>query len=305
MHRVHHDPWALQGVHRDVEPDESGRLVGTAAVLLTGRQCPWSCVMCDLWRHTLDVDTPAGAIPHQVALAIEQLTQGTEPSPRHLKLYNAGSFFDPRAVPPGDYRATAAHLAPFDRVVVESHPALIGPRVLEWTSLLEATSEVAMGLETAHPAALARLNKGMSVDGFARAAEWLTARGIGVRVFLLVQPPFVPRELQAHWLLRSLDTAIDHGASVVALIPLRTGTEALEAAVIAGEACPPTLAELEQAFVAALAHVQARRATMRVFVDTWDLDRLAACVQCRPAIQARLRLMNQTQRIEPGAPCAH
>ena len=49
-----------------------------------------------------------------------------------------------------------------------------------------------MGLETAHPDALARLNKGCTLDDFARAARALAAHGVGLRVFLLVHPPFVP-----------------------------------------------------------------------------------------------------------------
>ena len=46
-----------------------------------------------------------------------------------MKLYNAGSFFDPRAVPDADYDGVAAALAGLSRVIVESHPALVGPRV--------------------------------------------------------------------------------------------------------------------------------------------------------------------------------
>ena len=97
-------------------------------------------------------------------------------SSRQVKLYNAGSFFDPRAVPEEDYDGVAAHIAGLERVVVESHPALVGCRV---DLFLEALNrhctmgtatiqlEVAMGLETVHPEALDRLNKRMTVDEFA------------------------------------------------------------------------------------------------------------------------------------------
>ena len=46
-----------------------------------------------------------------------------------IKLYNAGSFFDPRAVPESDYDDVAVALAGCREVIVESHPALVGPRV--------------------------------------------------------------------------------------------------------------------------------------------------------------------------------
>ena len=80
-----------------------------------------------------------------------------------IKLYNAGSFFDPRAVPEADYDAVAAELDGLSRVIVESHPALVGPRVDRFLEALRRRSEaeavqleVAMGLETVHPEALER-----------------------------------------------------------------------------------------------------------------------------------------------------
>ncbi len=112
-----------------------------------------------------------------------------------MKLYNAGSFFDPRAVPDADYDAVAATLAGLSLVVVESHPALVGPRVDRLLASLtrhrlavEAATqlEVAMGLETAHPVALERLNKRFTLERFTRAARALAARRVSLRVFLLI-----------------------------------------------------------------------------------------------------------------------
>ena len=64
------DPWAPPRVVVDPEPDGRGGVVDAATVFLTGRECPWRCVMCDLWRHTIEADTPPGAIPHQIHLAL-------------------------------------------------------------------------------------------------------------------------------------------------------------------------------------------------------------------------------------------
>ena len=85
------------------------------------------------------------------------------PRASHLKLYNAGSFFDPRAIPPEEYPAIARLAAPFRRTIVECHPALVGPRCLAFRDLLSGRLEVAMGLETAHPEVLERLNKRMTL----------------------------------------------------------------------------------------------------------------------------------------------
>ena len=183
--RPSHDPWQYQGLIVEDERTGEGVRARTATVLLTGRECPWRCAMCDLWRYTTVADTPSGAIAAQVAAAVAALHE-EQPRVSVLKLYNAGSFFDPRAVPVEDYDAIAATLAGFSRVVVESHPALIGPRV---DRLLDALSrhgvtpgrpaalEVAMGLETAHPAALDRLNKRFTLTSVrARGASTVAPR---------------------------------------------------------------------------------------------------------------------------------
>jgi len=65
------------------------------------------------------------------------------PALRQIKLYNSGSFFDPRAVPPEDHEAIAQRVAAFDRVIVECHPALIGESALKFSDLLNATEACA------------------------------------------------------------------------------------------------------------------------------------------------------------------
>jgi hypothetical protein len=267
--------------------------------------------MCDLWRHTTFDDTPPGAIAAQVAGARNELHRRHD-LVRQMKLYNASSFFDPRAVPETDYEPVAAALAGLKWVTVESHPALISARTVRFldalqrhrTAALPAPElEVAMGLETAHPEALDRLHKRITVDGFVRAADRLRDLGIGLRVFLLVSPPFVPQTEQDAWLLRSLDVAFACGASVVSLIPTRPGNGAMETLAEAGWFRPPRLVDLERSLTLALA--RRSRPDQRVLADLWDLDRLADCPQCVDVRRSRLRAMNLEQRDRPPALCPH
>src|SRR5689334_13203797 len=82
------DPWRPYAFLSESEPDTNGDLVDVATVFLTNRECPFRCVMCDLWQNTLTETVPSGAIPAQIDLALSQLGPA-----RWLKLYNAGSFF--------------------------------------------------------------------------------------------------------------------------------------------------------------------------------------------------------------------
>jgi hypothetical protein len=303
--RPAHDPWQYQDVIVEDERTAEGTPARVATVFLTGRECLWRCAMCDLWRYTTPADTPAGSIPRQIAAAVAALNE-EQPRPTVIKLYNAGSFFDPRAVPAEDYEAIAAALTGFSRVVVESHPALIGPRVDRLLDALAgqtspaAALEVAMGLETAHPQALDGLNKHFTLTGFEHAAREVLRRGASLRVFLLISPPFVAADEQDRWLLRSVDTAFDYGASAISLVPTRPGNGTMEALAAAGMFRQPDFDDIERSFALALTHGSRRG---RLFVDCWDLDRFASCTSCLPARRERLHQMNVQQRILAASSC--
>jgi radical SAM enzyme (TIGR01210 family) len=292
----HLDPNRAYGAFVEDEPDESGALVRVATVLLTNRECPWRCVFCDLWKDTLDATVSLGEIDAQIRGALAGLPAGRPP--RWIKLYNAGSFFDPNAIPPDEFPRIAARLARFERVIVESHPKLIGEGTLRLRDLLLGRLEVAMGLEVANASTLARLNKGMTLADFARAAEYLRRSGIDVRAFVLVQPPFVRPEEAVEMALRTLDFAQECGAQVCSLVPTRGGNGALEALAAQGEFAPPRLETLEDVFDRAL-----KRPRSRVFADLWELERFSDCPKCFPARRDRLARMNRTQKVERRVAC--
>jgi archaeosine synthase beta-subunit len=308
------DPWHHQGVVIEDERTADGHIARVATLFLTGRECPWRCTMCDLWKHTTEADTPRGAIPAQIGAARDEL-RDCVPAITTMKLYNAGSFFDPRAVPVSDYDEIAARLIGLDHVIVESHPGLIGQRVdllldalnQHLNPALSADSErpaleVAMGLETANPTALDLLNKRFTVEQFRSAAAALRRRGIAVRVFLLISPPFVADEDQDAWLIQSIDVAFASGASVVSLVPTRSGNGAMEVLSAAGLLRVPSLEDVERSLAIGLAAAAGRG---RIFVDLWDLQRLASCPACFERRKTRLHTMNLAQAVSaPPAACA-
>ena len=265
--RPQHDAWRYQDLAVDDEITERGTVARVGTVFLTGRECPWRCAMCDLWRHTTRTATPAGAIPAQIEAARAAWQHSGETISR-IKLYNASNFFDGRAVPESDYRAIARHLSDVEQVVVESHPSLVGRGVELFLDALDGVAlEVAMGLETVHPQALDALNKRMTTDDFATAAEQLRRRGVTVRVFLLISPPFVPHDEQDTWLQRSVEFATACGASVISLIPARGGNGAMEALASQHLFRPPTGADIMRSYDLAVASHQS---PVRILLDPWS-----------------------------------
>ena len=288
------DPFTPHGFFLEEELSASHRLVNSAVILLTNKECPWRCLMCDLWKHTLTRSIPIGAIPRQIDYALSRLPA----RPQQVKLYNSGSFFDPTAIPLADYAAVAQRVSCAANLVVESHPRLISENVLKLRDLLASSLEVAMGLETVHPEVLPRLNKHLSLSDFAKAAGFLRHSGIAVRAFILLKPPFLSEAEGLEWAVKSAEFAFASGVEVISLIPTRAGNGALDRLREAGEFAPPRLPTLERAQEAVLG---LRRG--RVFADTWDLEQFSTCAACFEQRRQRLHQMNRQQIVPPRMGC--
>lgn len=278
-----------------VEPEfqPGGRVEPVATLFLTNRECPYRCLFCDLWKNTTDRRVPLGAIPAQIDYALSRLEAA-----RHIKLYNSGNFFDRQAIPPEDHAAIAQRVGGFETVIVENHPSLCGDACLRFRDRIAAQLEVAMGLETAHPEILRLLNKRMTTEDFSRASEQLVAEDIRVRAFILVRAPFMTEAEGVHWAIRSMEFAFDHGVQCCSLIPTRGGNGAMEALAAGNHFAPPTLESLEEAFEAGL-----EMGRGRVFVDLWDISKLARCPRCGPPRTQRLQAMNHRQQRLPPIAC--
>lgn len=301
------DKWILakRGPRRQVDPsrpyaylweEECGanlQPVSTATVFLTNRECPYRCLMCDLWQHTLEHSLPVGQIPRQIRFALTHI-----PSARQIKLYNAGSFFDPLAIPNSDDREIAGIVNTYERVIVESHPSFLkgmnAERVLRFRDLITGKLEIAVGLETADPIALEKMNKRMTLDDFRAAAAFIKENHMDLRVFIVLKPPFQESDKALEWACRSIDFAEECGASVCTIIPARKGNGATDEL----NEDPPDIRDLEKAVSYGLG-----RKGLRVFADIWDIDRFFTC-QCSVHRARRLGKINRTQLPSDAIVCS-
>ena len=277
-----------------------GSLVDGLTIFLTNKECPWRCLMCDLWQNTLDETVPAGAISEQIDFALGQTERECSDLTelQQIKLYNAGSFFDAQAIPEAEEALISRRLTKFSRIIVESHPALIGDRCLRFRDRLNGQLEIALGLETVHPEALVKLNKRVSLEQFRDAADFITRHEIALRTFVLLQPPFIPVDESVEWARRSIDFSQDCGATVTALIPTRTGNGAMDRLAAVGQFIEPTLVQLEEAMDYGVGQARGR-----VFADLWDLERFSSCTACFPQRRDRLTKQNDTQQIPARITC--
>ena len=61
----------------------SGEIEDTASIFLTNSECPFHCLMCDLWKNTTDDAVPLGAIPNQLQHSLQSS------APRYLSAHQS------------------------------------------------------------------------------------------------------------------------------------------------------------------------------------------------------------------------
>lgn len=277
------------------EPNRTGYVEDVNTIFLTNRECPFKCIMCDLWKHTLDTPTKKGAIPEQIKYALKRL-----PETKVLKLYNNGNFFDPKAIPPGDYSSICELADDFETVIVENHPKLCDESILRFQKMLSGFLEVALGLETIHPDVLPRLNKQITTENFTSAVEFLQSNNIETRAFVLLNPPFItdPAE-NIEWSLRSVEFAFDRGVSTCSIIPTRSGNGMMDKLQAEGKFVLPALSDFEDVVDRAMSMNRGR-----IFADIWDLAPFADCESCFETRRQRLNRMNLQQTVLPRIECS-
>jgi archaeosine synthase beta-subunit len=277
------------------EPDAEGNLHKVNTVFLTSKECSFKCLMCDLWKNTLNEPTKPGNIVKQIDFALARL-----PAADAIKLYNNGNFFDAKAIPPADYPAITDRLASYQRVIVENHPNLCSKACVQFNDNLSGKLEIAMGLETIHPDVLPRLNKQLTPADFRRAAALLRKNKIDVRAFVLLNPPYLTNKTEnMKWVLNTIQFAFDCGAASCSIIPTRSGNGIMELLYKQGNYIPPSLGSLEEVFEKSLSLRQGL-----VFVDTWDIGFLSDCSVCFDARKKRLETMNLSQKKYQRVACS-
>jgi radical SAM enzyme (TIGR01210 family) len=273
------------------EYSRAGEIEDVATVFLTNKECPFRCVFCDLWQKTLTDRIGDGLVAGQVEWALANL-----PETSHVKLYNAGSFFDPEAIPSADLPRIAERLAGKRSVIVECHPRFVDERCISFAKAIAPVKlEVAIGLETVDPQVLPRIKPSMSLEDFESAARLLTDNGIELRAFILLGPPGHCGPERVDWAKRSIDYAFSLGVECCVVIPVRPGNGIIDALEEQGLYARTNLAELQSAVEYGI-----RAGRGRVFADLWDVERIAGCPHCSEARSAALEQANSTQR--PSAP---
>ena len=132
-----------------------------------------------------------------------------------------------------------------------------------------------------------------------RSARFLSKNDMDLRVFVLLGAPHVPAEESVAWTVRTVEYAVERGASVVSIIPVRGGNGEVERLQGLGQFTPPTLSQLDESL-----DLSMQLTGTVVTADLWDVERLPACERCRSERIARMRRLNLTGRVEARLVCS-
>ncbi len=198
----------------------NGEPVNALVAILRSRGCYWAsesgCLMCGY-----SCDTIQGITDDDILTQFGVVMDFHEDED-YIKIYNSGSFFDNREMS-DDTRDKMLIMAGGDgqrHVLVESRPEFIKPGTIDRALEHVGSLEVAIGLETANDEIRKKcVNKGFSFEDFKRAASILRDKGVLVRTYILLKPPYLTEREAIEDAVESARLADEH-SDIISFNPI-------------------------------------------------------------------------------------
>ncbi len=130
-----------------------------------------------------------------------------------VKIYTSGSFLDAREIPMELREEVVDAFGEAERILFESRPEFVTEENIQ--DLKDRRISVAMGLESGTDRVLRDcVRKGFTTADYERAAFLLRAKGIPLRTYLLLKPPFLTEREAIEDARRSIAYASPYSESV-------------------------------------------------------------------------------------------
>ena len=180
------------------------------------------CTMCGYYT---------GALPRPIDedLAMEQVERllSSHSGEPMVKVYTSGSILDPWEFPPTALRGLLDGLCgTVEAIVLESRPEFVTPSALRTLEGCGSRIYVALGLESVNEFVRnVLINKDLSMEAYQRAVSLLRSEGFGIKVYVLLKPPFLTEREAMADSIATIKFALGH-ADIVSLNPvnIQSGT---------------------------------------------------------------------------------
>ncbi len=198
-----------------------GDVVDAGVVILPTVGCRWGrlsgCSMCGYVYESGHLDDDALASLFRKAL-------DDIGSVRYLKLFTSGSFFDPEEVSSELMEGIVNEMNSrgVELFGVESRPEFIkNERLIEAMDPFNGKIEVGMGLETSNDTIRTEcINKGFTFEDYQRAVDICIDRGVLVKTYLLLKPPFILEREAIDDTVKSAIDASNAGTDKISINPM-------------------------------------------------------------------------------------
>jgi len=189
-----------------------GQRVKALVVIFRTIGCWWSrkkgCLMCGYNQAASGSGIGEEQLLKQLEIAKSKL-QGEE----MVKIYTSGSFLDEREIPLVVRERILQEFSTCKRILFESRPEFVTEESL--STLPADKVEIALGLESANDLVLRKcINKGFDASDYERAAALIKGKGMRVRTYLLLKPPYLTERQAMTDTLSSIDFAFRFSDSI-------------------------------------------------------------------------------------------
>ena len=183
-------PSQLEAVWKESDMS-GGRRVDAMVMIMRTNGCCWvrsgGCTMCGYREASL-----GGVTEDDLLSQLDQALSRYRDEP-FVKIYTSGSFLDDNEVPPSVRERIFEAFSGCERILFESRPEFITEESL---AHVPPTVTVALGLESSDPEVLeTAVHKGFTPADIERAGTLLKSKGLGVRTYLLLKPPFMTESM--------------------------------------------------------------------------------------------------------------
>jgi radical SAM enzyme (TIGR01210 family) len=188
-----------------------GNKVRAMVVIFRTTGCWWSrkagCLMCG-YNQVSDSNITVDDLRAQLQGALARYE-----GEKLVKIYTSGSFLDDREVPPEVREEIFESFAASERVLFESRPEFVTDESLQ--ALPKGKAQVALGFESANDEVLLRsVRKGFKTADYEKAARCLMDKGVPLRTYLLLKPPYLTERQAMDDTIRSIRFAAPFSESV-------------------------------------------------------------------------------------------
>lgn len=182
-------PSQLEAIWKESDMAD-GEKVDAMVMIMRTNGCCWvkhgGCTMCGYKEASLQ-----NVSEEDLLSQLQQALSRYKGEP-FVKIYTSGSFLDENEIPKDVRNKIFDAFSGCKRILFESRPEFITSEVVD---TLPSNVTVALGLESANPEVLrTSVHKGFTPSDILRCGTLLHEKGLGVRTYLLLKPPFLTED---------------------------------------------------------------------------------------------------------------